>query len=160
MQLFFTCSSYPICFSSSYATSTCSSYPICPSSSYATLPVLVIIFVLPAVTSLPPSPPHRIGQIFMKDAECAETNEKSLILIFAIFYFSSYGDNSSKIDHILSTKMTLTRSEKSDIWFFFRFSTFRIIHVSLTTFEFLFMHVYPHMHAKHWRNYCNICRWR
>ena len=31
--------------------------------------------------------PHRTGQIFMKDAECAETKET----FFSDFYISSYG---------------------------------------------------------------------
>ena len=53
-------------------------------------------------------PPLKSDQIFMKDAECAETNEKSIFP----FLFSEYGENSSKIDPILNKKMTATRKIK------------------------------------------------
>ena len=58
---------------------------------------------------------------------------------FSDFYFSSYreklienwGDFEFKNDHNSKIK----KWEKSDILFFFRFSTFRIFHVNLNTFE-------------------------
>ena len=50
-------------------------------------------------------PPLRSGHIYMKDAQCAEINDKSYI---SDFHFSSYGENSSKTNHILSAKMTIT----------------------------------------------------
>ena len=45
-------------------------------------------------------------------------------------FFSSYGENSSKIDHILITKMAITQKIKT-----VRFRTFRIFHVHMNTFE-------------------------
>ena len=84
---------------------------------------------------------------------------------FSNFYFSSYPENSSKIEVIWVQKLpkiTITR-------IFFRFSSFRIFYVNLTTlkkekkkdFDVCIPCVpcVP-MHARHWRDYCKICRWR
>ena len=43
----------------------------------------------------------------------SETNEKRKKILFR-FFFSSYRENSSKIDHILNTKMTVTRKIKTE----------------------------------------------
>jgi len=53
----------------------------------------------------------RSGENFMKDAECAES-KKNYISDFSYFYFLSYGENSLKVDYILSTKMTIARKIK------------------------------------------------
>ena len=72
----------------------------------------------------------RCGQIYMKDAESVESKEKYNFRFFWFLFFElswkfieNWGD--------LSTKMTITRKNRFFLWF----STFRIFHVSLTTFE-------------------------
>ena len=51
-----------------------------------------------------------------------------------ISYNSRYCENSSKIGwSFLSTQITITRKKKLENWFFIRFSTFHIFHISLNT---------------------------
>ena len=83
--------------------------------------------------------PLRFTPVLMKDAQCAESNENWIFLFFWILFFElswkfieNWGD--------LSTKMTTYNSKnknrkKSDTWFFFRFSTFRIFYINLNTYE-------------------------
>ena len=71
-----------------------------------------------------------LGPILMKDAQYAESNEKSIIAL------SNQIELSQKFIEnwgVLSTKMTVTR--KIEMGFFIRFRTFRIFHVNLNTFE-------------------------
>ena len=84
----------------------------------------------------PNAPLLRRGQIFMKDVNVPRQmkNENSIFFLFMV-------KNSSKIDHSLSSKMTITgkieKPEKSENWIFIRFSTFRIFHVNINTSEIL-----------------------
>ena len=57
--------------------------------------------------------PLRSGQFLLKMRNVLN-RMKNEIKIFAIFVFQVMGENSSKIDHILSPKMTIT--QKIEIW--------------------------------------------
>ena len=85
--------------------------------------------------------PLRSVYVYMKDALIAESNKKSIFRFFLFFYFLSYGygwfctQNSLIIDQFWVQKRPNFKYEKSDIWFFIRFNTFRIFHVNLATLK-------------------------
>ena len=56
----------------------------------------------------PPSPPLNFYPTFMKDAQCAENNEKSIF----DFYFSNYREKLIENWGDDTTKMTITRKIK------------------------------------------------
>ena len=78
------------------------------------------------------------GHIYMKDAKCVETNGKS------IFNFWDKPIFILKIDQFWVQKLPYLENWISENWFSIRFSTFRIFHVNLNTFEkkmeFFFMY--------------------
>ena len=88
----------------------------------------------------PPPPPLSNGQILMKDAQCAETNEKQFS-VFCELYFLRYGwfctKNCSIFRWIFSIKSTITqkkKSQKSENLYFIRFNIAQYIRQKIFLF--------------------------
>ena len=73
------------------------------------------------------------GQIYRKDAQWTETNEKSIFRFNFLSYSRFCTQNSMKNWPILSTKIDHNsknkKTQKSENWFFIRFSSLRIFSV-------------------------------
>ena len=76
--------------------------------------------------------------VLMDDAQCNETNEKSVFrfLFFELSwkFIENWGDDITT----MTKKSEKSKLEKSEIWFIIPFSTLRIFHVNLITFQDFF----------------------
>ena len=89
------------------------------------------------------TPPISFDPVFMDDAKCAETNEKSIFQ----FYFSSYRENSSKIGVIWLQKTTeCDHNSKNKIGKILNLIFLPILHLSCT---------FEHFWKKNWNFFCS-----
>ena len=115
---------------------------------YIIIMIIIIIYIIMTLSQVTTSRPPPHPQFWSHSYErCAMYWNESKIN-FPTFIFRVI----VKIHRKLWTyeyKITISRKIKSEIWFFFRFSRFRIFHVNLTTFEKNIFWCCIPIHAKH-----------